>query len=258
MIMRAAVAYAGKILTDRCERLMRLERLGGLHVRITGGSDGRGGGDGPVVVLLHGFGAPGDDLVSLWEYFRAPAGTRFLFPEGPLALPMVYGQGRAWWMIDMERLQRDMATGRPRDLSRDIPNGLSESRERMVALLNEAERRLDADPRKIVLGGFSQGAMLACDVALRTDRPFAGLVLMSGTLLARDEWVPLMPKRRGLAVFMSHGTSDTLLSFSMAEQLRHLLTQAGLSVEWVPFRGMHEIPPAVLGELGKFLRKILP
>jgi phospholipase/carboxylesterase len=44
---------------------MREDLLGGLKVRLVGGSDGRGGGDGPVVLLLHGFGAPGDDLVPL-------------------------------------------------------------------------------------------------------------------------------------------------------------------------------------------------
>ena len=60
---------------------MRVDKLGGLTVRLTGGVDGKGGGAGPLVVLLHGFGAPGDDLVALSEYLDAPAGTRFLFPE---------------------------------------------------------------------------------------------------------------------------------------------------------------------------------
>jgi phospholipase/carboxylesterase len=46
---------------------MRVDKLGGLTVRLTGGTDGKGGGNGPLVVLLHGFGAPGDDLVPLSE-----------------------------------------------------------------------------------------------------------------------------------------------------------------------------------------------
>ena len=44
---------------------MRIAQFGGLTVRLTGGTDGKGGGNGPIVVLLHGFGAPGDDLVPL-------------------------------------------------------------------------------------------------------------------------------------------------------------------------------------------------
>jgi phospholipase/carboxylesterase len=236
---------------------MRVEKLGGLLVRITGGTDGKGGGRGPVVVLLHGFGAPGDDLVSLGPALEAPPGTRFVFPEGPLSLSMGFGESRAWWMIDLEKLDRALSAGRPRDASGETPKGMAEAREQVIALLDELPRRLGTDPQKTVLGGFSQGAMLACDVTLRTDRPFAGLVLLSGTLLARQEWVPLMPKRKGLKVLQSHGRADPLLPFFLAEQLRDLLTQAGLSVEWVAFRGAHEIPEVVLTTLGTFLRETL-
>ena len=234
---------------------MKVEQLGGLKVRLTGGTDGRGGGDGPVVVLLHGWGAPGDDLVPLGPEIDAPRGTRFVFPEAPLSFQMGFGDSRGWWVLDIERRQREIAAGRARDLSREVPRGLAEARVKVVALLDELERRSGA--RQVVLGGFSQGAMLACDVALRTGRPLAGLVLLSGTLLAQDEWTPLMPKRKGLRVFQSHGSADPLLPSFMAEQLRDLLTQAGLSVEWVRFRGGHEIPEVVLDRLGRFLRTVL-
>lgn len=236
---------------------MRLERLGGLQVRLTGGSDGRGGGDGPVVVLLHGFGAPGDDLVSLWPALNLPRGTRFLFPEGPLSLHLGFGESRAWWMLDLERRNRDVAAGRTRDLSLEVPNGLVEARTKMVALLDDAQRRLGADPKQVLLGGFSQGAMLACDLVLRTDWPFAGLAVLSGTLIAKEEWVPLMPKRRGLFVLQSHGSQDPLLPLFLAEELRDLLAKAGLAVEWVGFRGGHEIPDLVIDRLGTFIRKAL-
>jgi phospholipase/carboxylesterase len=234
---------------------MKVEQLAGLTVRLTGGTDGRGGGDGPVVVLLHGWGAPGDDLVPLGQEIEAPRGTRFLFPEAPLSLQTGFGDSRGWWALDIEKRQREIAAGRARDLSREVPKGLAEARAKVVALLDELERRLGA--KQIVLGGFSQGAMLACDVALHAGRPLAGLVMLSGTLLAADEWTPLMPKRKGLRVFQSHGSMDQLLPFFMAESLRDLLLQAGLAVEWVGFRGGHEIPEMVLNKLGGFLRTVL-
>jgi len=238
---------------------MKTERFGGLTVRITGGRDGRGSGNGPAVVLLHGWGAPGDDLVPLGQEIDEPAGTRFIFPEAPLSLPTGFGplsaSGRAWWMLDIQKRQREIAAGRARDLSRDVPNGLDEAREKVIALLDEVEQKLGT--KQIVLSGFSQGAMLACDTALRSTRPLAGVILLSGTLLAADEWTPLMPKRKGLKLFQSHGNADPLLPFSTAEQLRDLLTQAGLSVDWVGFRGGHEIPGLVLDRLGAFLRTVL-
>jgi phospholipase/carboxylesterase len=234
---------------------MKVEQLGGLKVRLTGGTDGRGGGDGPVVVLLHGWGAPGDDLVPLGQEIDAPHGTRYVFPEAPLPLQMGFGDSRGWWALDIERRQREIAAGRARDLSREVPKGLAEARAKMIALLDELERRFGA--KSVVLGGFSQGAMLACDVALRTDKPLAGLILLSGTLLAADEWTPLLPRRKGLRVFQSHGSADPLLPSFMAEQLRDLLKQGGLSVDWVGFRGGHEIPGVVLDRLSGFLRAVL-
>jgi len=82
-------------------------------------------------------------------------------------------------------------------------------------------------------------------------------VLLSGTLLAEREWAPRMEGRKSLPVFQSHGAQDPLLPFAAAERLRDLLTQAGVTVEWVPFRGQHEIPGVVLERLGAFLTRCL-
>jgi phospholipase/carboxylesterase len=234
---------------------MREEQLGGLRTRITGGTDGKGGGNGPLVLLLHGFGAPGDDLVSLADALNVPIGTRFVFPEGQLSLSFGPSTARAWWLIDMARIAADQAAGRLRDLSQDIPKGLAPARETLLAFLKEVERMLGADPRKTLLGGFSQGAMLSCDVILRTTQPYAGLIQLSGTLLATQEWAPLLQKRKGLPVFQSHGMQDELLPYVGAERLRNTLTHGGLLVEWHSFRGGHEIPRAVLQRLGPFITK---
>ena len=236
---------------------MREALLGGLKVRLMGGTDGRGGGSGPMVILLHGFGAPGDDLVPLSEVIDAPPGTRWLFPEGPLPLNMGFGDSRAWWIIDFARIQEDRAAGRIRDLSVDVPKGLALARERLLGFLKELPRQLPVDYARTVIGGFSQGAMLTCDAALQTDYPFVGLVQLSGNLLAQSVWSPLMPRRKGLRVFQSHGTQDDILPHVGAERLRDLMAKSGLAVEWHSFRGGHEIPEPVLRRLGLFVTKVL-
>jgi phospholipase/carboxylesterase len=234
---------------------MREEYIGGLRTRVTGGTDGKGGGHGPLVLLLHGFGAPGDDLVSLADVLNVPAGTRFVFPEGPLSLSFGPTDARAWWLIDMARMQADRMAGRVRDLSQDIPKGLAPARETMLTCIREVERQFGADPRTTLLGGFSQGAMLSCDVMLRTAQPYAGLIQLSGTLLATQEWIPLLQKRKGLPVFQSHGMQDEILPYVGAERLRNTLSHGGLAVEWHSFRGGHEIPRTVLRQLGPFITK---
>lgn len=236
---------------------MKEGTLGGINVRLVGGTDGRGGGEGPLIILLHGFGAPGDDLVPLSEVIAAPRGTRWLFPEGPLSLNMGFGNSRAWWIIDFARIQADRAAGRIRDLSVDIPQGLALARERLLVFLKELPRQLPIDYQKTIIGGFSQGAMLTCDAVLHTSYPFAGLMQLSGNLLAQAVWSPLMARRKGLPVFQSHGAQDDILPHLGAERLRDALSQAGLAVEWHSFRGGHEIPEVVLQRLGVFLTKAL-
>lgn len=236
---------------------MREAQLGGLTTRMTGGSDGNGGGNGPVVILLHGFGAPGDDLVPLADWIAAPTGTRFVFPEGPLSLSMGFGASRAWWIIDMARLEADRAAGRVRDLSNEIPRGLPLARAVLETFLTQLPQALPIEYEKTVIGGFSQGAMLTCDLIMRTAHPFAGLVQLSSSLLAKQDWRPTVSKRAGLPVFQSHGTYDPILPYVMAERLRDELKKEGLAVEWHPFRGGHEIPEPILDRLGGFLAKAL-
>ena len=108
-----------------------------------------------------------------------------------------------------------------------------------------------------MLGGFSQGSMLACDFALRDPRPLAGLALLSSTVICRSEWQKLAPSRAGLPVLQSHGKDDPILPFALAENERDLLRDAGLDVEFVAFNGGHGIPGGVLDALGRFLNRAL-
>ncbi len=236
---------------------MRQEQWAGLDVRITGGLDREGGGEGPLVVLLHGFGAPGDDLVALWRYLKIADEVRFAFPAAPLKMDMGYGDARAWWMLDLERITQARASGQWEELSEEIPRGLAPARNQVLDLLSVAMEKLAAPSESVVLGGFSQGAMLSTDLALHSDIPLAGLVLLSGTVIAKQEWLTRLPDRKGLSVFQSHGTEDPILAFSAAQQLRAYVQAAGLPVQWVEFRGGHEIPFQVLEQVGTFLQSVL-
>ena len=236
---------------------MRLGEVGGLKVRLTGGTDGQGGGNGPLVIMLHGYGAPGDDLLPLADVVSGPAGTRWIFPEGFLRLEIGYGDSRAWWLIDMARLEADRRAGRVRDLSSEVPTGLLQARQALETFLTALPHTLPVDPRNTIIGGFSQGAMLTCDLVMRTAFPFAGLIQLSGSLLAKQDWRPSVGKRAGLPVFQSHGTQDPILPYVMAERLRDELMAEGLTVNWNKFQGGHEIPEPILARLNGFVTKVL-
>jgi phospholipase/carboxylesterase len=221
--------------------------LAGLTARIVGPSEAK-----ITCVLMHGFGAGGDDLVPLAGELEAP--VRFVFPEAPLELGGLYGDARAWWLLDLARLEDELRRGAARDRRDEVPDGLASARGHVMRWVDQLEARFSLAANQLVLGGFSQGAMLALDVALHRAAPPGGLILMSGTLIAESTWLPRMPSLAGIPVMLSHGRHDGLLPFSLAEVLRDRLTAAGAQVDWQPFSGGHEIPRSVLAAAGKLLR----
>jgi phospholipase/carboxylesterase len=182
-----------------------------------------------------------------------PKEVRFVFPEAPLELG--FG-GRAWWPIDMARLQDRFGKEGAARLIDEVPAGIDNARAAVLELLAALERDFAALPEQIVIGGFSQGAMLATDTVLRSTRPFGGLAIMSGTLVSHSEWLALMPARQGLPVLQSHGRADPVLPFAIAERLRDELSAAGMPVEFTPFNGGHGIPGPVLDGLARLIQRV--
>ncbi|MEZ4653021.1 MAG: hypothetical protein R3E12_05285 [Candidatus Eisenbacteria bacterium] len=108
----------------------------------------------------------------------------------------------------------------------------------------------------LVLGGFSQGAMLATDVALHLEEPPAALAAFSGTMLCEERWSELARKRTVFPVLQSHGRQDPLLPFSAAERLFALLDEGG-EARFVPFDGPHTIPGEALEAFLELLESLL-
>ncbi len=227
-------------------------RCGELDVWCLGGADKQGGGDGPAVVLCHGFGAPGDDLVGLGRAIPLGREVRWFFPEALLSLDMGFAVGRAWWPIDMMRLQEAMMRGEMRNLRDETPDGLARAREALEGTLGALESRFGVKRDRTLLGGFSQGAMLTTEVALHAADPFAGLVVFSGTLLSESRWKEAAAKTGpSIHAIVTHGRRDPILPFEGAEALRDLLTGAGARVAFVPHGGAHEIPQVAAEALVK-------
>src|SRR5688500_15180988 len=90
------------------DRPMLRETFAELAVAASGGPDRKAGGTGPVVVLLHGFGAPGEDLVPLFRVLDVPREVRFVFPAAPIELPLPLTDARAWWMIDLAEMEESL------------------------------------------------------------------------------------------------------------------------------------------------------
>jgi phospholipase/carboxylesterase len=218
--------------------------IAGLHTTVVGTPDA------PLtLVLLHGYAMRPADLSPFAHSLGTPA--YFLLPQGSVPSPI---GGHAWWTVDLEARESALARG-PRDLTDEYPRGLDAARAKFGRFLEAIVTEFP--PRRIVIGGFSQGGMLALDWVLRGTRPVDALVLLSTSRLAARDWQPQRERLRDLPVFVSHGTADQDLAFAAGERLRDFVLESGARANWVPFEGGHEIPLVVWRGLRKFLSALL-
>ena len=201
-----------------------------------------------TVVCLHGYGADMRDLAPLAEELQTKRPIAWLFPDAPETLD--WG-GRAWFPIDVEAFEQAQRTGTPRDLSLKEPEGLEWAREELQKFIKEA----GIPAERLVLMGFSQGAMLSVDLALRSETPPAGVAILSGTLVDKSTTVELAVKKKGLPFFQSHGSVDPILGFAQARALEKILLEAGWRGQLQRFEGGHAIPADILESLRKWLEK---
>ena len=209
----------------------------------------KGGKGPPTIVLLHGYCSSEKDWLPFTKSIQLPRGTGFIFPRGPEMEKRSDGAppGRAWWHLD---LSKDMHKGvLGADLSTKNPVGIEQAAQEVSALL---DRRGNRTGQPFILGGFSQGAMVAAQVAFVSNEPLRALALLSGTVVDETLWQTNYARRSGLRVFIAHGRADPILSFEVAERMQGEMVAAGMRVTWFPFDAGHEIPEEVVTALNEF------
>lgn len=201
------------------------------------------------VVLLHGYSMEPTSLSPFAHAMQLP--VRFLLPQAPCVAPP---GGRSWWPVDADRRRATLERG-PRDLADSFPDGRREARACLRNFL--AAARAQAPLRPVILCGFSQGGMLACDTVLIDGQQVSALALLSSSRIALAQWQPQRARLRDVPVLISHGTQDDDLAFAAGEALRDFVTDAGARVTWVPFDAGHCIPLNVWRQLKRFIEAFL-
>jgi phospholipase/carboxylesterase len=213
----------------------------------------KGGPEGPTLVLFHGYGADGADLAPIAGELPLREPINAVFPDGPLSLRIDgVPSGRAWFPIDAEAIQKAQMAGKALDWSAREPEGMADARTAALEFI----KALGVPWDKLILGGFSQGAILAVDLALRGPQAPLGLVILSGNLIDEKEWRRLAAGRKGLRFLQSHGIADPILGYQGARKLSELLKEAGLQGDLISFEGGHGIPVSVIEAIGKFVESL--
>ncbi len=215
-----------------------------------------------LVVLCHGYGAGGDDLVGLapeiLQIAPLEAPTMMVFPAAPLTLDDegIPG-GRAWWKLSIQRLLDAIDAGQYERVREEEPPGIDAARSLLSEVVTAALDESKLDESRLILGGFSQGAMLSMDTACRgLVHPPACMLLFSACLVCEKHWRLGAKRLKDTQIMQSHGRIDPILPLQTGKWLTELLEEAGCSVDYIEFDGVHTIPVEAIEQAAQFLAKI--
>ena len=201
-----------------------------------------GGAARSLVILLHGYGSNGEDLISLAPYWQgALPHTAFVSPNAPERCPGAPG-GYQWWGItSLDPAAR--ATG----AARAAPV--------LGAFIDAEVARAGLTEAHVALVGFSQGTMMALHVGPTRSPALAGIVGYSGMLAdART----LADAKTRPPILLIHGDADPMIPPTAFDQAATALTTAGFSVESHLSAGLqHSIDAEGLRLGGAFLTRVL-
>ena len=195
------------------------------------------------VVLFHGYGANALNLYPLSRYLDVDDRIRWIFPEGPYPADRdLSGLGRTWFPVDVEAFLQDKE-------GYTVPPSIFD------LAIDETYQAFKGLPN-LIIGGFSQGAVLTTNLIMKTDLNIKGLIVLSGALLDQKRWHKCAI-REGLPFFQSHGYFDDMIKHSRGQKLETALREYGLIGNLFSFEGGHEIPESVLIQLQKFLTSLI-
>lgn len=175
-----------------------------------------GGSPKALVVLVHGYGSNGDDLISLAAMIQpALPDVAFAAPNAPSLLPHM-ADARQWWPIESFSAAERAA-------------GAAAAAPDLDAFLDQELERNRLTHERLLLVGFSQGTMMSLHVGLRRPEPLAGIIGISGMLVAPDRLSAEIRSRP--PVLLIHGTADEVVPFRSLDLAMTALTAAGVHVE---------------------------
>jgi len=188
-----------------------------------------------LVVLVHGYGSDGDDLIGLAPHWQKQLpGAAFAAPHAPDPVP---GSGGYQWFpisrIDPHEMQKGVESVGP-VLDRFLDAELA---------------RLSLPGDRLILVGFSQGTMLSLHVGLRRAVPPAAIVGLSGLLAG-----PAPERADGPPVFLAHGDADQVIPVQAMLMAATALGEAGMRVQWHLAHGIgHGVDPQTIALAGEFM-----
>ena len=216
-----------------------------MTITLSGPSHPPHSGDKPrrLVILLHGLGADGSDLIGLAPYWAPQLpDVEFVAPNAPFPCDMA-PFGYQWLSARDSSPQARLAGARAAGAILD-------------AFIDDELAKRGLAERDLALVGFSQGTMMSLFVGPRRERQIAGIVGFSGRLIAPELLGAEIRSRPPMLLI--HGTDDPLVPYASMAEAETALAAAGVLVETLSCPGIqHSIDAEGLQRGGQFLHRVL-
>ncbi len=160
--------------------------------------------------------------------------------------------GRAWWPLNMARLMQLAEKNDFSEMRNEVPPGIDEARAMLTETTEKILERYSLETSSLTLGGFSQGAMLATDTALRgLKTPPQRLAILSGALICESIWRSCADRLKETEVAQSHGRYDMILPVQTGRWLNTFFREHCSQVDYHEFDGPHTIPGEAYEMIGR-------
>ena len=201
-----------------------------------------GGAPKQAVVLLHGYGSDGQDLIGLAGYWRdLLPDALFVSPNAPEPCRDNPG-GYQWFTVDFSRPEYRF-------------DGASKAQPVVVEFLRDLWTQTGLTPKDTILGGFSQGAMMALHVSLTLDEALMGVIAFSGALIAPPGFANYVGPKP--AICLVHGDRDAVVDPALSEEAATVLRSKGFAVSYhVEAEAGHTITEDGLAFAGEFIAAV--
>lgn len=199
-----------------------------------------GRGPFPTILALHGYGASAHDLLGIAPLVsQAVPGDEVLFlcPQGPVEIEAAPGQPAYAWFPISEGREIGMTS-------------LVGARGVLEAFVEDALEMYPIDPTRLIVMGFSQGGVMAYDLALGRPERFAALIALSTWLpdLVVNS-LPASDERASLSTLLVHGTQDQRVAIESGRDAKAKLEALGIAPAWGEYDMGHEINQNALRDL---------
>jgi phospholipase/carboxylesterase len=231
----AAAIYDGLIRIDGLTRIEEALRMDLVHAAYEPAGDG----PHPTILAMHGWGSNALDLMGLAPYI-ARGRCMMLCPQGPVEVEIGAVNGYGWYPLRM---------GAPPDME-----AMGRAADHLMRFVDAAIERYPVDRRKLIVMGFSQGGVMAYNLAIRHPERFAALVALSTWF--PEELAEYADNRDALArlpTLVQHGRADDMIDITKARQSVERLRALKLPLSYREYDGAHEITVDELQDLSTFL-----